>query len=178
MKLHKNALDLTGKKFNRLSVVKYSHSHKRHTYWVCECECGATKTIAGTALRTGHTKSCGCLNKDLLIQSNKDRALAPEIARFNRIFKAYTEGAHTRGYVFELSRDEMMTVCLQPCHYCGADPEPYSGMDRVDNSIGYTVPNVVPCCKTCNYAKRDSSYDDFLKWINRLVEKKLSAEKV
>lgn len=44
----------------------------------------------------------------------------------------------------------------------------YSGIDRVDNSIGYTEGNVVPCCITCNKAKSKQTSEEFLKWVQRV----------
>ena len=35
----------------------------RHTYWLCDCDCGKTNIlIDGANLKAGHTKSCGCAN--------------------------------------------------------------------------------------------------------------------
>jgi hypothetical protein len=45
----------------------------------------------------------------------------------------------------------------------------YSGLDRVDNTVGYTLDNVVPACKACNHAKVDMSYAEFTAWIARLA---------
>ena len=57
--------DLTGLKFNRITVLKFVGKHKSYTSaWECICECGKVFIIAGYALTTGHTKSCGCLRFD------------------------------------------------------------------------------------------------------------------
>ena len=58
-------IDLTGKVFNRLTVLKFSHTVKRRTYWVCKCECCAEKIIRGDSLKANDIKSCGCLNNEL-----------------------------------------------------------------------------------------------------------------
>jgi hypothetical protein len=34
--------------------------------WECACDCGNIKTVAGPKLKSGNTKSCGCLNRELL----------------------------------------------------------------------------------------------------------------
>ncbi len=59
-KERKSYKDLTGKKFGRLTVLKYAGSSK----WECKCECGNTKIIRGDSLRSGNTKSCGCLYRE------------------------------------------------------------------------------------------------------------------
>ena len=44
----------------------------------------------------------------------------------------------------------------------------YNGIDRLDNSVGYTKENCVPCYKMCNYAKNKFTMEEFLIWINRV----------
>lgn len=58
-----NLIDLTGKKYGRLSIKGKSglKNKTKHILWNCECDCGNTITAAGTDLKTGNTKSCGCL---------------------------------------------------------------------------------------------------------------------
>lgn len=55
--------DLTGEVFGKLKVIEMTPERRnRQVVWKCECECGNTTYVVGQALRTGHTKSCGCLN--------------------------------------------------------------------------------------------------------------------
>lgn len=57
-----NFVDLTGQKFNRLTVRNYfGRSKSRCSLWLCDCECGGTAVVRTADLRNGHTKSCGCL---------------------------------------------------------------------------------------------------------------------
>lgn len=59
--------DLTGMKFGRLTVISYSHTNKnRCPFWNCKCECGNELKINGASIKSGHTKSCGCLNKEVI----------------------------------------------------------------------------------------------------------------
>ena len=62
-----------GKRYNRLTVIEYSHTSRSRSaignittqvMFVCRCECGAKKTIDISRLKIGHTKSCGCLAKE------------------------------------------------------------------------------------------------------------------
>lgn len=50
--------------FNRLEVVKEIHSKHGHRYFQCICICWNTTKVILTSLRSWHTKSCGCLNKE------------------------------------------------------------------------------------------------------------------
>lgn len=53
--------DLTGKTFNRLTVIERDNSRKG-VYWLCKCSCGNTISVRAYNLTSGSTKSCGCLN--------------------------------------------------------------------------------------------------------------------
>ncbi len=59
-------IDLTGKKFGRLLVIKRGETINKRTNWVCECECGNIVEINSYNLLKGRTKSCGCYRKEKL----------------------------------------------------------------------------------------------------------------
>lgn len=56
-------IDLTGKKYGRLTVINevLKRSKDRAVFWECKCECGSIVKVTGNHLKSGHTKSCGCL---------------------------------------------------------------------------------------------------------------------
>ena len=57
----KKRIDLTGKRFNRLVVVKEVDKNKYGTrQWLCKCDCGKYVIDTSNHITTGHTKSCGC----------------------------------------------------------------------------------------------------------------------
>lgn len=59
-------IDLTGKKFNKLLVLERAENIGKKVAWRCLCDCGNETTVEGYSLKTGQTKSCGCLRgKDL-----------------------------------------------------------------------------------------------------------------
>jgi hypothetical protein len=44
----------------------------------------------------------------------------------------------------------------------------YSGIDRINPSLGYVVGNVVPCCARCNVAKNNMSVEEFSAMLDRI----------
>jgi hypothetical protein len=56
-----------GEVYNRLQIMKeIDKPNKYHRrYFVCLCDCGNTTSVSLNDLRSGHTKSCGCLNREL-----------------------------------------------------------------------------------------------------------------
>jgi hypothetical protein len=60
----KPLLDLTGQRFGRLTVVcRAENDCHGHPQWQCRCECGKEYSALGGNLRSGSTKSCGCLSR-------------------------------------------------------------------------------------------------------------------
>lgn len=58
--------NLTGQKFNNLTAIKYAGQQgRRRTYWLCRCDCGNITTVSTVHLKSGHTKSCGCMLKKI-----------------------------------------------------------------------------------------------------------------
>ena len=54
-------LDLTNQQFGRLTVLRPADNIGCHTAWVCQCECGRKTVVVTRRLRSGNTKSCGCI---------------------------------------------------------------------------------------------------------------------
>ena len=64
--------DETNNTYGRLTVNGYSHSDKRGlAFWTCTCECGNVTVVSGDKLRSGWTKSCGCLTAETSIKNLK-----------------------------------------------------------------------------------------------------------
>jgi len=61
------ALELKDQKFNRLTVLEKisKRTNAGKIRWLCKCDCGNIVKTRGSHLKSGNTKSCGCLNKDL-----------------------------------------------------------------------------------------------------------------
>lgn len=58
--VHNRIIDLTNKVYGKLTVIKLDCIKSGQPYWICKCECGNEKSIAGVSLREGNTNSCGC----------------------------------------------------------------------------------------------------------------------
>lgn len=57
-------IDETGNKYGKLTVLEFAGwSNKHGSIWRCQCDCGNIIEVEGTNLRTGNTKSCGCLRR-------------------------------------------------------------------------------------------------------------------
>ena len=68
-------------------------------------------------------------------------------------YKSYRRNAKHRNIDFQMTFEEFENIIKKPCAYCGAKANPYNGIDRKDNSIGYKEDNLIPCCEWCNRIK-------------------------
>lgn len=60
--------DLTGKKYNRLTVLNRQGSHGSRACWKCKCDCGNEVIVETADLKSGNTKSCGCLRREVIAE--------------------------------------------------------------------------------------------------------------
>jgi hypothetical protein len=164
-------IPLKGRKFGQLKVLRAATTDEKKSgtkkCWYCECACGKKLVIRGIALRQGQ-KSCGCLC-----------TLPPGRANRNMVYGQYLLGAKTRGLIWSLSERTFDTLTKMLCHYCGNPPTNsystrdcngpfiYNGLDRKNSRLGYTIRNVVPCCKICQKAKGNMPYQQFIDLLMR-----------
>lgn len=59
-----NFLDLTEQRYGRLVVLARAANRRSVAHWLCQCDCGTVKVVRSNALRSGNTKSCGCLDRE------------------------------------------------------------------------------------------------------------------
>lgn len=64
-------LDLTGKRFGRLTALYRDSSKQGKVYWICNCDCGNQTSVYASKLNIGETKSCGCIRKEMLSARRK-----------------------------------------------------------------------------------------------------------
>jgi hypothetical protein len=168
-----------GDKFHRLTAIKLDHvgQHNR-SYFLFKCACGTEKVILGSLVKSGNTKSCGCLSREV----KKSKLLPNNTGVINQIILGYKRHATGRGFAWNLTFDEVVNIINKPCHYCGTINSnkkitknckggfSYNGIDRVDSRGNYAIGNVVPCCDFCNKAKGNKTKQEFLSWVKRIYQ--------
>jgi len=194
---HDRMISLVGRKFNRLTVIDFSHRKDNRVYWNCLCDCGTKRKVSSGSLGVGNVKSCGCLHRDRVSVrrgvSSSWNVLPLEKVALNRLYLAYKGSAKYKGFEFNLTKEQLLSLIHKPCHYCGSlnanihrvlkttstgrksiahrDEEyHYNGIDRVNSSIGYRIDNVVPCCKICNKMKLNYTTEDFIEHCEKIVK--------
>lgn len=176
------AVDITGERYGRLVAVCKTHtrhypSGQSRGVWLFRCDCGNEVEKTAFDVRRADTKSCGCAR----FGRPAANRMSEGEASFNGLLNHYRYSAKRRGYSWGLSRDEFKGLTKQDCFYCGSPPSQkhlthksafgeyiYTGVDRINNDVGYESGNVVPCCSICNRAKATLTTKEFLSWIDRV----------
>jgi hypothetical protein len=135
--------------------------------WECLCDCGNTHTILAKSLLAGDIKSCGCLHR-----------LRP----YEHLYKRLLWRAKKFNLEVKMTYEEFLTfVQVQECHYCG-DPIEWSmykstkhttsayNLDRLKGNEGYTLNNVVVCCRRCNLRRGQFTPDEWKVMISALKQ--------
>ena len=94
--------DLSGKKFGRLLVTGISHRKWNKVFWFAECDCGRITTTTTQKLKSGHTKSCGCLVIETSSENGKKarrhgHTCGATQSRTYRSWKAMMRRCHNKG---------------------------------------------------------------------------------
>jgi hypothetical protein len=55
---------VAGQRFGRLIIEGFAGIVKQNAFYVCRCDCGTIKNVHGSSLKSGHTKSCGCWQRE------------------------------------------------------------------------------------------------------------------
>jgi hypothetical protein len=64
-------IDLAGQTFGRLTVIAYTRKKRQSAQWLCSCACSRLIEVDGYHLRTGQTRSCGCLRSERTSERNR-----------------------------------------------------------------------------------------------------------
>lgn len=168
--------DLTGQRYGKLLVTaleprrRYPNGRSA-VIWKCRCDCGNALLVHVINLRSGHTRSCGC------IRTSAHTAL-------KSLYTSYRSRAKHAHRMFSIPLSAFEEMTSSPCFYCGDAPQhkqkyytktgeirnsyPYNGLDRKDSSLGYTLENCVPACKPCNTAKLAMTQQQFYAWVSKV----------
>jgi len=68
--MSRKRLNLTGHKYGNLTVLEETRPVGKSRRWVCRCDCGNITIVYMTSLRSGNTKSCGCIKSENISKAN------------------------------------------------------------------------------------------------------------
>ena len=95
------ALNLTNQRFGKLVAIKRGQSKNKHTYWICQCDCGNMKEIQTIHLTTGVIKSCGCACGDLIGNERVNKSFQPKQQICPLCQRKFINRQRTRYYCYD-----------------------------------------------------------------------------
>jgi len=149
-------IDLSNKKFGRLTVMKYSHNdNHNHRIWECICDCG-NKCFSNTSMLTNKQKvSCGCRKNEWLhrkatthgmthtrfyniYKGIRDRCLSKNNRLYKKYYKKLGATISKEWLDFNIFKEDMYDLYLLHCKEYG---ESNTTIDRINNNLGYSKKN-------------------------------------
>lgn len=139
-----NTENIIGKKFNRWKVLQFDKNNNNMSYWLCQCDCGTIKSVAGRDLRNGNSKSCGCLKKELLSERCRNNTKTDKLKnKYPELIK----------YLFDKNDAELTLATTKSieciCPLC-KEHRTYKGMKNFIQ-YGFTCPN---CSSKISYPNK------------------------
>lgn len=158
-------IDLTGKRYGKLTVLERVQTSKK-TKWKCKCDCGNEVVVASDNLRSGHSRSCGCLKLEEVTKHGqwntriyriyyamKQRCNNPKCAAYGYYggrgikvciewendFQTFYNWAMSHGYADDLSIDRIdVNGNYEPsnCRWATATEQSFNKTKGKDNSLG------------------------------------------
>ena len=167
------AMEMTGKTFGRLTILaRAENSSSGKVQWSARCECGALVVVKADRLRSGMTRSCGCIKREMKPRLRHGWSHKSEHTIWmsmrqrceNKNNKAYARYGGRgivvceRWHVFENFMADM-----------GPRPSEDHSIDRIDNDRGYEPDN-------CRWATRSQQVRNSRKFRGGHVDKTPKAD--
>lgn len=165
--------NIIGETYNQLTVIEDLGIKKANSSSLrmikCNCTCGNVTTTNYKDIKSGHTKSCGCLHKPFN-RSDEDSE-----------FRYYLKMIKGRNKSYNVSIDDLRkqwAIQHGKCVYTNiplilATHTEYNhpkfmqaSIDRIDSKKGYEVGNIQFVSAACNFAKNSMSHDEMKAFID------------
>ena len=167
-------IDLTGKKFGELQVVRQIKGDGNCAIWECKCSCGNLHLVKSPHLRRREIKSCGQCLEHYNWKGHGEMS--------GHYFAILKTNAKKRNKSFKISKKYLWELFLKQNRKCALSGiELYfsrsygstiqtASVDRIDSSKGYIRGNVQWVHKDINRIKREYSEQEFLKYVKLIYE--------
>ena len=183
---------MIGKRFNRLLVIRQLPTRFNRTRWECLCDCGNYAEVTAKFLKSGHTKSCGCILREWgKSETNRKRHRGIRPANWKGIgdmsgshWKRICWGAKIRKLDISITHQDCVNLFESQKGKCAltgqtikftdmGDNSKTSGtasLDRIDNTKGYVPGNVQWVDKHIQKMKSDLPQEEFIQWCQKIAE--------
>lgn len=141
---------MTLERFGRLVAKEFKGSRGGNGYWLCVCDCGVEKQVSTCHLRSGHTRSCGCLQREMVsrrVATHMESVAAKGTKEYAAWTKMKQRCYNPKTPRFERWGGRGIAVCARWLNDyraflsdMGRSPPGHS-LDRIDNDADYSPEN-------------------------------------
>lgn len=155
-------IDLTNQRFGKLFVVKSTDKRGGSSImWECVCDCGNIINVRGNSLRSGNTKSCGCLQKEIRRKLSTIHGMSYTKEYNNMLNRRRREQRKIYDSEWTIEIELALKKFQKECAICGATEN--LTVDHVlplSEGYGLKPGNVVILCRRCNSGKNNKNIND------------------
>lgn len=172
----KNAVDLAGQRFGKLTVLERATERKRgQLAWRCRCDCGGEAVDTVSALRAGARKHCGCAS---YLTGSASRAWRGYGEIPAKLWSQIQTNARRRGINFSVTGEAAWAAYQRQQGRCALSGVLLSlklsaitaSLDRIESSKGYVDGNIQWLHKDVNMMKRAMTDSELVAWSKRIYE--------
>lgn len=169
------AINLTGKRFGRLTVIERAGSSADgHARWLCQCDCGNTTTVSSNVLKRGDTLSCGCWNREVASKKAKESYRDLTGQRFGKLIALEPMGSNGKAMTWRCKCDcgneqfittshHLISGNTQSCGCLKSKGEEEVALLLQKNNILFEKQKIF-------FDFRNARFDFYLPTLNRLIE--------
>ena len=168
------AIDITGERYGRLTVISKAQIDKPRSWWVCKCDCGSEKIVSADALRRGAIVSCGCYHKERMAQINTKHGCAARsgVSRLYNIWSGMVQRCSNKNNPeYRIYGGRGICICEEWKNDFRefkkwAEEHGYKNdltIDRIDNNLGYYPEN-------CRFVTRKGQQNNLRRTIKYIFK--------
>lgn len=171
--------DLTGQTFDRWVVLSRADAPgKRGSHWNCRCSCGATSVVSLSNLRSGASRSCGCLQKEVVSARRKKHGMSQGCPTYSVWRNMINRCTNQRSIQFKDYGGRGITICdrwLGPDGFTnfvadvGLRPSPLHSIEREDVNGNYTPENVAWATRDIQNGNKRNSHKITIGGVTKTV---------
>jgi hypothetical protein len=166
-------IDIAGKKFGKLTVLSREGYNRFEAAWKCRCECGTETVLPGHRLRSGKTKSCGCLVGETMSKTmlRHGKSESPEYRKWKSIeWRAKREKTPFKLHLSDMPEfPDTCPVLGIDIYSNGRQTDNSPSLDRIIPELGYVPGNVRIISRRANMLKSNATSDEIAAVYNDLV---------